>query len=58
MNQRNYFILGTLESLVALIWIISIPGDVDNAWLLGFSQRRWLILLPVILVFLFLSGIP
>lgn len=53
MTQRNYFILGALEAFVALVWLISIPGEAEAAWLLGLSQRRWLMLIPVIFVLMF-----
>ncbi len=50
MTKRNYYLLGSLEAIASLIWLISIPGKQENAWVLGFSLNRWLILIPIILI--------
>jgi len=41
---RGYFLLLTLESVVMLAYIASLPADPKNSWLLGLSRNRWLML--------------
>lgn len=41
---KGYFLLLTLESVVMLAYIASLPADPKNSWLLGLSRNRWLML--------------
>lgn len=51
-----FTLLSALEGLAALLYLLRIPGDAQNAWLLGLSKTRFtlvLLLLAGIAVFVF-----
>ena len=50
MTKRNYYLLGLIESIASLVWLISIPGEQENAWFLGYSLTHWSILAPILLI--------
>jgi hypothetical protein len=39
---QYYFLTGIIESILAFIYILAIPSDPKNAWLLGYSKSRFL----------------
>ncbi|MBN2503043.1 MAG: glycosyltransferase family 39 protein, partial [Anaerolineales bacterium] len=45
---RIYFTLATLEGIGALMGLLALPRDPKNAWLLGFSRSRLLMLVAVL----------
>lgn len=47
-------IIAIIEALAVLIILFSIPPDPKNALLLGFSWKRWLLILTVLLIFVLL----
>ncbi len=54
---RGYGLLGALGTLAAAAWLLAIPGDPKNAWLLGYSRARLALLLPLIgIAAAFLAG--
>ena len=40
---RYFLVSGVVEGLLALVYLLSIPSDPKNAFLLGFSLTRWLL---------------
>ncbi|MBC8335158.1 MAG: glycosyltransferase family 39 protein [Anaerolineales bacterium] len=50
---RLYNFLIFLGGVIALCWLLVIPGDAKNSWLLGFSRNRALLIL-----FVFMCDLP
>lgn len=48
---KGYFLLLTLESVVMLAYVASLPADPKNSWLLGLSRNRWLMLAAALAMF-------
>ncbi|MBC8508594.1 MAG: hypothetical protein ISR58_03350 [Anaerolineales bacterium] len=44
-----YSIASIIEGLATFVYLVSIPGDPANAWLLGFSKSRLALLLAIVL---------
>jgi hypothetical protein len=48
-----YFRSGVVEGLLALAFLLLIPSDPKNSWLLGYSKSRLLLTVPLILLIAF-----
>ena len=48
-----YFRSGIVEGLLALAFLLLIPTDPKNSWVLGFSKSRLLLMIPLILAIAF-----
>ena len=56
IHQRlsRFFIVTSIETFLTILFIMAIPKSAKNAWLLGFSKTRYLMVLPVVLLALIL----
>ena len=54
---KNFCLLATVESIVTFCYLIYIPKDTKNAWLLGFSRSRAILIFGFALVTLLLFWI-
>lgn len=50
-----FLLLGIVESVIAVIWLLLIPSDIKNAFLFGYSKKR--ILMVSVVFFLFILQI-
>ena len=48
-NIRGFFNLILIQSFAAALWMLLIPKEPENAIFLGYSIRRLLLLIPIIL---------
>lgn len=45
-----YFILIPIEITIGLVYLLHLPTDPKNIWLLGYSWRRWLLILGLLFI--------
>jgi hypothetical protein len=61
LSQRNalrvYFLLPALEALVAVVLVFVAPSENSNAWLLGLSKTRWLLVAGLFALALIFSAL-
>ncbi len=48
-NIRNFFYLILIQSFAAALWLLLIPKEPEHAVLLGYSLKRLLLLIPMVL---------
>ena len=53
---RLFLLAAALESLAAILLYLSTPSEGDSAWLLGYSQARLLLVVPMLGVFVLFAA--